>query len=824
MKLKIATGSSRHDLAWKNVELTWEELCARLSRTKRTPETVEEYRKLPKIRQDAIKDVGGFVGGHLAGGRRKRANVTLRSVLTLDLDFAPAGFWDEFTLLYDWRACLYSTHKHTPDAPRYRLVIPLGRDTSPEEYVALGRRIAQMIGIEYVDDTTYEAARLMYWASTSADGEFVFERQDGPLLDVDATLATYDDWRDVASWPTSSREQQVPVTHGAKQADPTAKAGLVGAFCRSYSVPGAIEAFLPGVYVPTAQDDRWTFAAGESASGLVIYDDGLFAFSHHATDPAGGQLVNAFDLVRLHRFSHLDADAKPDTPTNRLPSYLAMADLARDDEPVKRLLADERRAEVTEEFQPLPDSVDIDLSWTSGLELDRKGRVADNLRNLELILERDQRLGGIVYNQMSDALEITAPVPWKHQGRIWRDADDAQLQSYLNQAYARFSERDYKTALTKVADDRSYHPVRDYLNALPAWDGTERADTLLVDYLGAPNDAYVRAVTRKTLCAAVCRVLRPGAKFDHMLVLSGPQGIGKSTLIERLAGEWFSDSLNLSDTKDKTAAEKLQGYWILEIGELAGMRKAEVETLRSFITRTDDIYRAAFGKRVTPHPRQCVFFATTNAENGYLRDETGNRRFWPVEVNGISTRKPWHLDEATRSQVWAEVLVRVKAGETLYLDHELALEASKRQRGALESDEREGIIADYLAAPLPPNWDAMTLYERRNYLRGTEFGEPERTGGVARETVCTLEIWCECFGRNQSELTRAESLTIVRILQKLGWQRSPRRHRIPLYGAQWVHENSEFQRFQRLSLEQESRFQDNLWNRSGTENGTKHNA
>ncbi|WP_223144664.1 virulence-associated E family protein [Corynebacterium poyangense] len=167
-----------------------------------------------------------------------------------------------------------------------------------------------------------------------------------------------------------------------------------------------------------------------------------------------------------------------------------------------------------------------------------------------------------------------------------------------------------------------------------------RVDTLLVDYLGAEDSAYTRAVTRKTLCAAVKRVWEPGSKFDSMLVLNGPQGIGKSTLIAKLAGQWFSDSLNLSDTKDKTAAEKLQSYWILEVGELAGLRKTEVETLRSFLSRQNVIYRAALGRRATPHPRQCMFFSTTNAESGYLRDTTGNRRFWPVITPGTGTKHP----------------------------------------------------------------------------------------------------------------------------------------------------------------------------------------
>ena len=182
----------------------------------------------------------------------------------------------------------------------------------------------------------------------------------------------------------------------------------------------------------------------------------------------------------------------------------------------------------------------------------------------------------------------------------------------------------------------------------------------------------------------------PGTKFDNILVLNGPQGIGKSTLIALLGGEWYSDSLSISDMNDKTAAEKLQGFWIMEIGELAGMRKADIDKVKAFISRQDDKYRASFGRRVTPHPRQCIFFGTTNSEKGYLRDITGNRRFWTVKVPGDSEKHPWELKPEDVQQIWAEVLTYVSQGEKLYLNADLEAEARMEQRDAMEQDEREG--------------------------------------------------------------------------------------------------------------------------------------
>lgn len=775
--MKIAVGNSRMDKKWKNRDISWEDLCQRVSSTIRTTETVEEYRKLKKGAQDNIKDVGGFVGGQLREGRRKNGMVLCRSMLTLDMDYGEPGIWDEIDLLHDFRCCVYSTHKHTPEHPRLRMIIPLARDITEEEYPAVARMVAKEIGIDLFDDTTYEACRLMYWPSTSANGEFFYKTKDGPLLDPDAYLAKYADWHDASTWPVSSRQSEAVRRSITQQADPLEKPGIVGAFCRAYTIEEAIETFLSDVYEPSSMNGRYDYIPADSAAGVVVYD-GKFAYSHHATDPVCGKLLNAFDLVRLHKFRELDENVGLDTPPGKLPSFKAMSDLALGDDKVKAVFAGERIAQAAAEFS--------DEDWQNGLELDKSGHVKNTLRNLTLILENDPNLKGVVFNQLLDGMEIKGEVPWNHPSKFWRDADDAQLISYVDAHYGTFSARNYDIAVTKVADDRAYHPIREFIESLPEWDKVPRVDTLLVDYLGASDTAYVRAVTRKTLCAAISRVLRPGCKFDSMLVLNGPQGVGKSTLIAKLAGEWFSDSLNLGDTKDKTAAEKLQGYWILEIGELAGLKKAEVETLRSFLSRQNDIYRAAFGKRATPHLRQCVFFGTTNAESGYLRDTTGNRRFWPVKTPGNGKKQSWNLTHEEILQIWAEALVYVRQGEKLYLSAEMDALAKDEQREAMESDEREGLVREYLDTLLPERWAEMDLFERRNYLTGSDFGSLQEKGTVRRTSVSNMEIWCECFGKERANLRRTDSNELTGILARLGWKRADNKVRIPLYGPQYV--------------------------------------
>lgn len=431
----------------------------------------------------------------------------------------------------------------------------------------------------------------------------------------------------------------------------------------------------------------------------------------------------------------------------------------------------------------------VEKDWEDNLDCDKNGRVRNTLQNLLLIMANDTQLQGIVFNQQTDRIEIKGSLPWKHPSSIWRDADDAQLISYLDREYGSFGRRNYEIALSKVTDDRSYHPIRKYLATIPVWDEIPRVDTLLIDYLGAEDNAYVRAVTRKTLCAAVNRAFFPGCKFDSMLVLNGPQGIGKSTLISRLGGPWFSDSLNLNDTKDKTAAEKLQGYWIIEIGELAGMRKTEIETLRSFLSRQNDIYRAAFGRRPAPHPRQCIFIGTTNAESGYLRDTTGNRRFWPVMVPGGTEKRPWDITKEEISQIWAEAL-ELAAKEKLFLEDDVLEYAAAQQREALESDEREGIVRKYLETLLPNGWDSLSTYDRQCYFNGVVTPGNKYCGeGITRRTmVSNMEIWCECFGKDRADLTITEGNRIKSILLKLGWHRSEKKVRIPLYGCQWVYQ------------------------------------
>lgn len=785
--MKIAYGNSRMDKKWKNTDISWEDFCSRVKTTQRTTETVEEYRKMRKGGQDSIKDVGGFVGGHLKDGRRKKGNVLSRSMLTLDMDYGTSTIWEEISTFFPYRCCIYSTHKHTPEHPRLRLIIPLFHDVGEEEYAAVSRMVAKEIGIDLFDDTTYEPERLMYWPSTSRNGIFVYEEKDGSLLDPDEFLNKYDDWRDTSTWPVSSRQSEILERSLKEQADPLSKQGVIGTFCRTYSVSTAIDTFLKDIYEPSAMIGRYDYIPADSSAGVILYDD-KFAYSHHATDPASGRLLNAFDLVRIHKFGHLDDRATESTPPSKLPSFINMCEFAIHDDEVKAQFTKERMEQATIDF--------TEDNWQTALELDKQGKIKDTLDNIVLIIRNDSELESIAFNKHRDGIDARDGLPWEQMKGGWNDSDNAALKVYLSNKYGIYSPTKTKDAILAVAAERSYHPIKEYLDHLPEWDGTDRVETLLIDYFNATDNSYTRAVTRKMMVAAVARIVQPGTKFDSVLILNGPQGIGKSTFFAKLAGDWFSDSLTLTDMKDKAGPEKLQGYWILELGELAGMRKTDVEVVKSFISRSDDKYRASYGVNVESHPRQCIIVGSTNAESGFLRDITGNRRFWPVRISGDGKRKAWQMSVYDVEQIWAETLVLYGKGEKLYLEGSDVELATNEQADAMESDEREGLVRTYLDTLLPDDWNDLSLYERRNYLNGSEFGGESRVGTVERTLVCNMEIWCECFGRDASAMKPADSYAIAGIMKKInGWNKYQGNKNgtsnFPIYGRQRCYEKNE---------------------------------
>ncbi|WP_242862719.1 virulence-associated E family protein [Clostridium botulinum] len=785
-QVALATGNSKTSKHWKNKSIMYSALVEKLNQTTRTPETYAEYKKMSKTERDRIKDVGGFVGGSLKEGRRKAENVQNRTLLTLDLDYVDGDIWSSIELLYDFSVLMYSTHTHAPDNQRLRLVIPLSRPVLPDEYQAISRKVADDIGIDQFDDTTYEPCRLMYWPSTSSDGEYVFKIQDLPWLNPDEILDRYTfGWEDVSYWPESSRARAKLNKAISKQEDPLSKKGIIGAFCRTYSISESIDEFLSDVYVPGADETRYTFAEGSTSGGVVVYDD-KFSYSHHGTDPASNILCNAFDLVRIQKFGELDDEAKPDTPANRMPSFTKMSEFASNDKKVLVTIGQEKMAAAQEDFEVVETEEEVSTEWLYELEYTEQGKLRSTISNFSLILENEPLLKGrIAFNEFSNRANVTGQLPWRAKGNFqdWADIDDSGLREFIEKYYKINSPTKCSDALTLSFERHRFHPIKDYLNGL-LWDGQKRIDTLLIDYLGAEDNNYVRTVTRKILVAAVARVFVPGIKFDNMPVLSGPQGIGKSTIIKKLGQEWYSDSLTTVNGKE--AYEQLQGVWLIEMGEMMATKKADIEATKHFLSKTEDIYRVAYGRRTSRFPRQCVFLGTTN-DREFLRDKTGNRRFWPVDV-GVNTINKSVFDDLTKEevgQVWAEVLELFNNKEPLYLSGEEEKEAQKQQEAHSEESAKAGLIEEYLNKPITDNWYSKSINDRRLYIQGGDFGD-EPQGEIQRSKTCVMEIWCELFNGDPKQLTPLVSREINEILKGLhGWKQYDGRLRFgKIYGVQ----------------------------------------
>lgn len=772
-QISIATGASANSKTWKNKSINWSDLVKKLSHTTRTPETAAEYKKMSKTEKGRIKDVGGFVGGSLKNGRRLKANVQNRTLLTLDLDYVVGDIWDSVELIYDFSVLMYSTHTHTVDNPRLRLVIPLSRPVLPDEYQAIGRMIASDLGIDQFDDTTYDPERLMFWPSTPSDGDYVFKFQDLEWLNPDDVLLRYPfGWEDISYWPESSRSRAKLNKALKKQEDPLEKKGIIGAFCRTYSITSAIEEFLSDIYVPGKDDTRYTYAEGSTTGGVVIYDD-KFSYSHHGTDPASNILCNAFDLVRLQKFSELDEDAKEGTPANRLPSFIKMSEFASGDKKVLETIGKEKMEAAKEDFDTVETNDDNDTEWLNKLEYTESGKLRSTISNFLLIIENEPLLKGkIAFNEFSNRANVVGQLPWRKKDNLqdWCDTDDSGLREFIEKYYGISSTAKCADALALSYEKHSFHPIKDYLNGL-MWDEEKRIDTLFIDYLGAEDNSYVRTVARKILTAAVTRVMHPGCKFDNMPVLSGPQGLGKSTLIKKLGMEWFSDSL--TTVSGKEAYEQLQGVWVIEMGEMMATKKADIEATKHFLSKTEDIYRVAYGRRTSRFPRQCIFIGTTN-DREFLRDKTGNRRFWPIDVGIQKPKKSVFIDmdDYEVSQIWAEAVELYKSGEKLYLSGEEEKEAQKQQDSHSEESAKAGLIEEYLNKPLKDNWYELSINDRRSYIQGGDFGE-EPEGTIMRTKTCVMEIWCELFNGDPKQLTPMMAREINDILNGLHeWEKA----------------------------------------------------
>lgn len=839
-KLRISTGGKNLGKV-KNKTATWGQLVTKIS----VPlvdinYTLPQYLQLSVAKQSDIKNVGYFVGGHCDNGVRQIGSLKDRWLITLDVDACNPGHVFDMengdTELTPFEFFVYSTRKHTSSNPRLRIIIPLEKPIDAEAYHALSRIVAEMFDVtmESIDPVSFRATQLMYWPSICKEATFYTFHNRGDLMVAEDILENFGDWRDHTKLPRSERDESRYNAAGKKPEAPETKEGIVGAFCRVYDVPAAIDEFLPDIYIDpkdTQQGVRYTYAKGTTSHGAIVYDDGAFLYSNHMHDPAAGHSQNAFDLVRLHLFGDLDTKAKEGSSPMSMPSVKALLDHLKSDKSVAKSLRDEHydlnqamREPVDDEnaFDSLDENdqksnlegdLDDDLSdWVDELDLTSEGLIKPSMHNLVLILMNDCRFSNCIRRNTFSSRKVYAkelgfkafgsaelPVLDKINGSDWTDAHARFVKLMLESPRGknkpgyglRPTEKDLNDAIDHAADRQSFHPVHDYLESLK-WDGKKRMRKVFIDYLGAADTEYHREVCALTLLGAVTRIYEPGHKFDYMPVLEGLQGKRKSAFVEALAKKtWFRE---MGDINDKNKAiEAMNGAWLLEFAELHQFGRTEITRIKEFLSMKGETTRLAYERNARNFLRQCVFIGTTN-DDEYLRDNTGNRRFWPVEC----TVPEVNIEKLDRNvdQIWAEVVQVYKkmredqpyGGLPLYLtDNDVKQQALEMQasRKILSNEE---ILADQIETWIT---EPVAKDEAQGLLKvgDADVWDTEGVELVKRTMTCATEIYEKVMGEPRRKITsdKSSQYLIAKAMRLIkGWKRSDKQGRFGEYGKQRV--------------------------------------
>lgn len=836
-KLRISIGDKNLGKV-KNKSATWGKLIEKMSQPQvDLNHTLEQYLKLSVERQGELKNVGFFVGGHCDNGVRRIGSVKERWVVTLDVDeCGPGHLMDiemENTALTPYEFFVYSTRKHTFAKPRIRIIIPLAKACEAEAYHALSRILGEKFDhtMESLDPVSYRVTQLMYWPSVCKDAEFYTYHNRGEMVEPLKVLEEFGDWQDHTKLPRSERDETQYNAAGKKPEDPELKDGLVGAFCRTYDVPAAIDEFLSDIYVDPIESHggtRYTFAQGTTAHGAIVYDDGKFLYSNHMHDPASGHSQNAFDLVRIHLYGDLDKKAREGTTPMSMPSIKAMLEKLGDDVAVKRALQESNydmatmfREDMDDEgvFSEVQDDEDDDKlsgpeakhgNWLDHLDLNNEGVIKPTMNNVVKILKNDPRFKGCIQRNLFsqqhvymnpldlkgfDTLDLENDDPIN--GSLWTDTHTLYVKSMLESPRGKnrpgyglyVTKENLNAAIDMAASQQRFHPVKSYLESVN-WDGKKRAERVFIEYLGAEDNPYHREVCRLTLLAAVTRIFEPGHKFDYMPILEGLQGKGKSTFVSVLAHNWFRE-MGSFDDKNKSV-EAMSGAWILEFAELHVFSKTEITRVKEFLSAKDETTRLAYAKNPRKFYRQCIFIGTTNQKE-YLKDETGNRRFWPV----LCTIFRINTDKLKRNldQIWAEVVAMYrKAREDrpfgdldLYLrDGDLldfAVEMQKSRKAESQEEVLANQIIDWLEKPI-------SAEEAKGQFVGEVSPFDEDLDEVFYRTkTCSVEIYEKVLGNERKRLSvdKSAQFLISKAMQQIpGWGRASKQGYFGSYGKQMV--------------------------------------
>lgn len=769
LKLRVSEGF--HNLGKVvNKTVRWPKLCERFGAPAVDNITLDEYGRLGQAARHSRKNCGWLVGGTFKDGVRRNATIECRSALSYDIDESSGEFFgrlitqpSQHPMLKKYEHLVHTTRSHTPEAPRFRLIIPLKREITPAEFGPISRILGFHIDetMTQIDPVSFRVTQLMFLPSVSSDGVFDWNWHQGKLLDPDVVLRLWerDYAHDYARLPRSPRETGKLREHGKKVGDPRKKRGVIGAWCRAHSITELLDGPWGHLYQPgEATVDgtlRYSYVPGSTSNGVLVYED-TWAYSHHSSDPISSTLVNAWDLERILRFGHLDKHNEEDEweghDPRKLPSYKAMLEHAgQDRSTLDELQYEHYDLEAMADGLPSEDDANeeveaavtaptpIDKDWLRKLDVNATGLNKQTLHNVVIILEHDRRFrkafaySGFMEKEMTQK-EITSPtlgystgpVRDKRNGDPLTDAHVDLIRAILVAPHGKgqagyglkVSREDVLAAINIVARKNTFHPVCDYLESCE-WDGVPRLRKLLTTYWHTPDDEYHAQVGYMFMLAAVTRVFEPGHKWDHVPIFEGRQRIGKSTALEALAGEstgWYGElHINPHHSGPREIVEQFVGKWILELPELAALmdERNSAEALKAIFSGKVDRARKAWARLEHDYARQGIILGTTNNKE-YFRDPTGNSRYWPIVVpEGVT------VDVAglrrDRSLLWAEALAEYRWWRRqpayqnrniplpLFLTGQAATYAAQVQEVKMQASDRNGLegrISSWLNTPV----------------------------------------------------------------------------------------------------------------------------
>ena len=740
------TAPHRNSIIWTQEAITWRDF------------------KEKVFNPAGVKEAGNYIFGEIEGERRNNQSIVSRCALTLDVDYPDEGFIERVDNIFGGNAYIvHSTYSSTADKPRYRVIIPLSEKVGPSKYTELAHGVMAVLGQACFDPTTAQHARYMFLPGTSDRKAYKAVVRDGDLLDIDSSMF-------------SGLEIESPRITAMRRKDPKTLKGLPGLFCQAYQDWGELVEKFDLPYEQVSQN-RFHLNGAKSEAGMApIADNPGFVYSYHANDPAGGRAVNAFDLVRIHKFGHLDAGHE-NTPVNRLPSTTAAKEFIAQDERVKELQANEILEAFSEDVEPHRAAT----GWVEKLSRNKGGVVENTIQNLDLITSNDPIFRGIVLNVRGMTMELT---PGSYPWRDVRD-NDTQLDDYdfssimlhLERAYRlRVSENQLRHVLRDLVQERKHDFVQEYLEGL-TWDGVPRVEFALP---GVEDSEHTRLVARKVLVAAVARTFEPGVKWDNMLMLYGREGIGKSWWIEKMSRGWYN---SLDEIGNKDTLMKMGKSWIVTADEGHSLRAADFNKLKEFLTQRKDEYRAPFAATVSSYPRRSVIWGTTN-DPAFLRRQDGNRRFLIVHAKNKVDFDA--LTDEYINQVWAEAVHLWHAGEKLYFTAEETELLNEARAPYVQEDPLTGLVQKYADTAVPAGWEDMTLDERLEWRANVSTGfAPAGTETIT--SLSALQVWCEVMGRRIGEHSVRDMADIQRVLRTLpGWVMHPVPRETAAYGRQQV--------------------------------------